>query len=208
MQDIAKIGFLYMSTQDILLFNLKRKKMKSNKLFKSLLFMFCCLSTLALVSCDNDDNDPVPSNAKEVLGDYTGTITVNSNKESVGVNINKTVAISAFPIKEIVTAVVDKTHQEEALKSLKETPYSMDYNASATDKAIALSLTPKELDFDMTVGGKSQKVKVTFASSATGSYVIADKALALTLKAESISIDGTKVSPFTAIDFVLAAKKK
>ena len=182
--------------------------MKSFKLFRGLLLMFCCLSSLAMVSCNNDNDDPVPSNAKDVLGDYTGTIAVNNNNDAIGVKIDKNVAISDFPTKEIVKSVVATENQEEAIKSLKEVIYSIDYKASATDKTITLTLNPKTLSFEMTVKGKQQKVDVTFTSSATGSYSITDKSLALTLKAENVSIDGTKVSSFNALNFVLSAKKK
>ncbi len=183
--------------------------MKTSNLLKGLLILSCCFTSFALVSCGNDDdNNPVIPNAKEVLGEYSGKMMVNEKEDSVNVTVDSIVTIDKFPVKEIVTSIVAEDDLEEALGSLKDLSYSMNYTAKAGYTRITLALAPEALSFEITIKEKKQKVEVTFASEATGTYDSRDNTLTFLLNAESVSIDGEKVESFEVTDFQLLPTKK
>ena len=84
----------------------------------------------------------------------------------------------------------------------------MNYKAKAGYTKITLALAPEALSFEIIVKEKKQKVEVTFASEAAGTYDPRDHTLTFLLKAESASIDGEKAESFEATDFQLLPTKK
>src|SRR5574344_235315 len=137
--------------------------MKSFNSVRGLLLLLLCSTSFTFVSCDKDDDEPnIPSNAKEILGQYDANIVSEKSKNNVGVEIGKTFVIDKFPTSIIVSSIVAKDDSLAALKSLKDITYAMEYTAKVVDKKINMTLYPKTLLFDITVKNKTQKVMVSF----------------------------------------------
>lgn len=146
-----------------------------------------------------------------VSGEYEGKMTVNGDELDGTTKASAdddTITVKGFPLKDIVEAVVDEEHLDEALQSVGDTTYAIGYTAQADGSNLKLALSPAKLSFGITAGGQTQTVEVTFSSESGGTYNVAEKKMSVAFKADSVTVDGTGKEGFGGISYGLELVKK
>ncbi|KFF28179.1 DUF4840 domain-containing protein [Chryseobacterium vrystaatense] len=164
----------------------------------------------SLFSCLNEDRiDIPPVKVENVYGNYKGRlITMQGDlrtEKIVDFKVKKdTLTFSEFPIKEIVTAVVkDPVKVQSALTAMGKVKYDIKYTSvlNAEKNWVELTFVPKDLELQIPVDGVNKKTIVTLTAKQKGYFVGLDYSLRYILAAEQITVDGTVLNPFEAINF-------
>lgn len=165
---------------------------------------------LSLFSCLNEDRiDVPPVKVENVYGNYKGRLVTMQGdfrtEKLVDFKVKKdTLTFSEFPIKEIVTAVVkDPLKVQNALAAMGKVKYNIKYTSflNAEKNWVELTFVPKDLELQIPVDGVNKKTVVTLTAKQKGYFVGLDYSLRYVLAAEQITVDGTALNPFEAINF-------
>lgn len=167
------------------------------------------LTGVTLYSCSVDGPEIIPVKLEDVNGNYKGRlITIQGENKTEKIKNFKakkdTIMFSEFPVDEIVKTVVkDPVKAEEAIKALGKVKYEIKYTASinTVSNVIELSLAPKSMELLIPVDGKTKKTEVTLNAKQRGFYVGMDGSLRFALTAEKITVDGTVLAPYEAINY-------
>lgn len=185
--------------------------MKTINLYKSATAVLLGLTTFAITSCNEDDgNGGTPASVYDVIGEYSDAVmAVNGNNDTVDIAVdNQKISIEDFPLNEIVESIVSEEEADEATSSLSDITYNINYTAEVVGKNVYMSLSADTLSFEFEVGGQTKKVKVAFASEASALYNAKSQSLSMSLKAESLTLDGAEIESFTPMDFIVSSVSK
>lgn len=167
------------------------------------------LTGITLYSCSVDGPEIIPVKLEDVNGNYKGRlITIQGESKTEKIKNFKakkdTIMFSEFPVDEIVKTVVkDPVKAEEAIKALGKVKYEIKYTASinTVSNVIELSLSPKPMELLIPIDGKTKKTEVALNAKQKGYYVGMDGSLRFALTAEKITVDGTVLAPYEAINY-------
>lgn len=162
-----------------------------------------------LYSCSVDGPEIRPVKLEDVNGDYKGRlITIQGDNRTEKIKNFKakkdTIMFSEFPVDEIVKTVVkDPVKAEEAIKAIGKVKYEIKYTASvnAVNNVVELSFAPTPLVIQIPVDGVTKKTEVGLIAKQKGFYVGMDGSLRFALTAEKITVDGTILAPYEAINY-------
>jgi hypothetical protein len=158
----------------------------------------------------NEDRIEVPPvKLEDINGNYKGRlITVQGELRSekvVDFKIKKdTLTFPEFPLKEIVMAVVkDPVKTQSAIAAMGKVKYNLNYTTvlNADKNWVELTFAPKVLELQIPVDGAIKNTVVTIAAKQKGYFVGLDHTLRFALVAEKITVNGTELSPFEAINY-------
>lgn len=167
------------------------------------------ITGITLYSCSVDGPEIRPVRLEDVNGNYKGRlITIQGedrNEKIKNFKVKKdTILFSEFPVDEIVKTVVkDPLKAEAAIKAVGKVKYEIKYTASvnAANNVVELSLVPKPLEIIIPVDGVNKKAEVGFIAKQKGFFVGMDGSLRFALIAEKITVDGTVLAPYEAINY-------
>lgn len=182
------------------------KKFTVTQLLTAILIV---LTGFSLYSCNSDGPDIPPVKLEDVNGNYKGRlITIQGSVKTEKIKDFKvkkdTITFAEFPIQEIVRTVIkDPAKADEAVKTIGKVKYNIKYTSSinTTSNVIELSLVPKTLEIRIPVDGVLKKTEVALASKQKGFYVGMDESLRFALVAEKITVDGTVLGSYEAINY-------
>lgn len=187
----------------------KNNGMKKFTVTQFLTAILIVLTGFSLYSCSVDGPEIRPVKLEDVNGNYKGRlITIQGDSKSEKIKNFKakkdTIMFSEFPVDEIVKTVVkDPLKAEAAIKAVGKVKYDIKYTASinAGNNVIELSLSPKPLMILIPVDGVNKKTEVVLNAKQKGFYVGMDGSLRFALTAEKITVDGTVLAPYEAINY-------
>ncbi|AZA81491.1 DUF4840 domain-containing protein [Chryseobacterium lactis] len=168
------------------------------------------MTGLVLSSCLNDDRQEIPPvKLEDVKGSYKGKLIIvqgNIKKEKIqDFKVKKdTISFAEFPVEEIVKNVVkDPVKAEAALKTMGKIPYDLKYTASVNtaNNVVELVFAPKTLELKIPVDGAIKNTSVVLAAKQKGFFVGMDQSLRYALVADKITVDGTALAPYEAINY-------
>ncbi|MGE8554992.1 MAG: DUF4840 domain-containing protein [Chryseobacterium jejuense] len=167
------------------------------------------ITGFTLYSCSVDGPEIRPVKLEDVNGDYKGRlITIQGDNRTEKIKNFKakkdTIMFSEFPVDEIVKTVVkDPVKAEEAIKAIGKVKYEIKYTASvnAVNNVVELSFAPTPLVIQIPVDGVTKKTEVGLIAKQKGFYVGMDGSLRFALTAEKITVDGTILAPYEAINY-------
>lgn len=182
------------------------KKFTVTQLLTAILIV---MTGFSLFSCNNDGPDIPPVKLEDVNGNYKGRlITIQGSVKTEKIKDFKvkkdTITFAEFPLQEIVRTVIkDPAKADEAVKTIGKVKYNIKYTSSinTTSNVIELSLAPKTLEIRIPVDGVLKKTEVALASKQKGFYVGMDESLRFALVAEKITVDGTVLGSYEAINY-------
>ena len=187
----------------------KNNGMKKFTVTQFLTAILIVLTGFSLYSCSVDGPEIRPVKLEDVNGNYKGRlIPIQGDSKSEKIKNFKaqkdTIMFSEFPVDEIVKTVVkDPLKAEAAIKAVGKVKYDIKYTASinAGNNVIELSLSPKPLMILIPVDGVNKKTEVVLNAKQKGFYVGMDGSLRFALTAEKITVDGTVLAPYEAINY-------
>lgn len=182
------------------------KKFTVTQLLTAILIV---VTGFSLYSCNSDGPDIPPVKLEDVNGNYKGRlITIQGNVKTEKIKDFKvkkdTITFAEFPIQEIVRTVIkDPAKADEAVKTIGKVKYNIKYTSSinTTSNVVELSLVPKTLEIRIPVDGVLKKTEVALVSKQKGFYVGMDESLRFALVAEKITVDGTVLGSYEAINY-------
>ncbi|OCA69437.1 DUF4840 domain-containing protein [Chryseobacterium artocarpi] len=182
------------------------KKFTVTQLLTAILIV---LTGFSLYSCSSDGPDIPPVKLEDVNGNYKGRlITIQGNVKTEKIKDFKvkkdTITFAEFPIQEIVRTVIkDPAKADEAVKTIGKVKYNIKYTSSinTASNVVELSLAPKALEIRIPVDGVLKKTEVALVSKQKGFYVGMDESLRFALVAEKITVDGTVLGSYEAINY-------
>lgn len=191
------------------MFNEKNHAMKKFTVSQFLTAILIVITGVTLYSCSVDGPEIRPVQLEDVNGNYKGRlITIQGENKTEKIKDFKakkdTIMFSEFPVDEIVKTVVkDPIKAESAIKAIGKVKYDIKYTASinTTNNVIELSLIPKALVILIPVDGGTKKAEVGLIAKQKGFYVGMDGSLRFALTAEKITVDGTVLAPYEAINY-------
>lgn len=184
--------------------------MKNSIVLKVITTVLIISIIFSLFSCLNEDRIEVPPvKLEDINGNYKGRLITMQGElrgeKIVDFKIKKdTLTFPEFPIKEIVMAVVkDPVKTQKALTAMGKVKYNMNYTSvlNADKNWVELTFTPKELELQIPVDGIQKKAVVTLVAKQKGYFIGLDRSLRYVLAAEKITVDGTVLNPFEAINY-------
>lgn len=182
------------------------KKFTVTQLLTAILIV---MTGFSLYSCNSDDPDIPPVKLEDVNGNYKGRlITIQGNVKTEKIKDFKvkkdTITFAEFPLQEIVRTVIkDPAKADEAVKTIGKVKYNIKYTSSinTASNVVELSLAPKTLEIRIPVDGVLKKTEVALVSKQKGFYVGMDESLRFALVAEKITVDGTVLGSYEAINY-------
>ena len=182
------------------------KKFTVTQLLTAILIV---VTGFSLYSCNSDGPDIPPVKLEDVNGNYKGRlITIQGNVKTEKIKDFKvkkdTITFAEFPIQEIVRTVIkDPAKADEAVKTIGKVKYNIKYTSSinTASNVVELSLAPKTLEIRIPVDGVLKKTEVALVSKQKGFYVGMDESLRFALVAEKITVDGTVLGSYEAINY-------
>ncbi|MEG0928883.1 MULTISPECIES: DUF4840 domain-containing protein [Chryseobacterium] len=183
--------------------------MKKFTVSQFLIAILLVFTSFTFYSCNNDGPDIPPVKLEDVKGNYKGRlITIQGSVKTEKIKDFKvkkdTIAFAEFPVDEIVKTVVkDPVKAEEAIKAIGKMKYDLNYTASVntSSNAVELVFAPKVMEIRIPVDGVIKKTEVTLVAKQKGFYVGLDGSLRFALMAEKITVDGTVLAPYEAINY-------
>lgn len=165
------------------------------------------LVLLLFTSCFKDEPGvpPVTPRAEDFIGEYQGKMLIsNWGEETMHVRVdNKEIEIYDFPTKSIVTQLVTSADRVEALSSLSQTFMKMKFKALIYGTQIRLWLLPPDLEFEYTVKGKVNKVKVEFHQESGGVWGAVTRLFTFRIGVKSVKLNGNPIADFPPMIFML-----
>lgn len=182
------------------------KKFTVTQLLTAILIV---VTGFSLYSCNSDGPDIPPVKLEDVNGNYKGRlITIQGNVKTEKIKDFKvkkdTITFAEFPLQEIVRTVIkDPAKADEAVKTIGKVKYNIKYTSSinTASNVVELSLAPKTLEIRVPVDGVLKKTEVALVSKQKGFYVGMDESLRFALVAEKITVDGTVLGSYEAINY-------
>lgn len=167
------------------------------------------LTGFSLYSCTVDGPEILPVKQEDVIGNYKGRlITIQGDRKTEKIKNFKvkkdTILFAEFPVDEIVKTVVkDPVKAEAAIQAMGKVKYDIKYTSSVNtaSNVVELSLDPKPMEITIPVDGVTKKTEVVLATKQKGFYVGMDSSLRFALTAEKITVDGTVLAPYEAINY-------
>ncbi len=191
------------------MFNEKNNVMKKFTVSQFLIAILLVFTGFTFYSCNNDGPDIPPVKLEDVKGNYKGRLIIiqgNVKTEKIkDFKVKKdTIAFAEFPVDEIVKTVVkDPVKAEVAIKAIGKVKYDLKYTASVntSSNAVELLFAPKVMEILIPVDGVTKKTEVTLVAKQKGFYVGLDGSLRFALIADKITVDGTVLAPYEAINY-------
>ncbi len=191
------------------MFNEKNNVMKKFTVSQFLIAILLVFTGFTFYSCNNDGPEIPPVKLDDVKGNYKGRlITIQGNVKTEKIKDFKvkkdTIAFAEFPVDEIVKTVVkDPVKAEVAIKAMGKVKYDLKYTASVNTSinAVELLFAPKVMEILIPVDGVTKKTEVTLVAKQKGFYVGLDGSLRFALIADKITVDGTVLAPYEAINY-------
>lgn len=191
------------------MFNEKNNVMKKFTVSQFLIAILLVFTGFTFYSCNNDGPDIPPVKLEDVKGNYKGRLIIiqgNVKTEKIkDFKVKKdTIAFAEFPVDEIVKTVVkDPVKAEVAIKAMGKVKYDLKYTASVntSSNAVELLFAPKVMEILIPVDGVTKKTEVTLVAKQKGFYVGLDGSLRFALIADKITVDGTVLAPYEAINY-------
>lgn len=191
------------------MFNEKNNVMKKFTVSQFVIAILLVFTGFTFYSCNNDGPEIPPVKLDDVKGNYKGRlITIQGNVKTEKIKDFKvkkdTIAFAEFPVDEIVKTVVkDPVKAEAAIKAIGKVKYDLKYTASVNTSSNALELlfAPKVMEIGIPVDGVTKKTEVTLVAKQKGFYVGLDGSLRFALIADKITVDGTVLAPYEAINY-------
>ncbi|MGE8433474.1 DUF4840 domain-containing protein [Chryseobacterium joostei] len=183
--------------------------MKKFTVSQFLIAILLVFTGFTFYSCNNDGPDIPPVKLEDVKGNYKGRLIIiqgNVKTEKIkDFKVKKdTIAFAEFPVDEIVKTVVkDPVKAEVAIKAMGKVKYDLKYTASVntSSNAVELLFAPKVMEILIPVDGVTKKTEVTLVAKQKGFYVGLDGSLRFALIADKITVDGTVLAPYEAINY-------
>ncbi|WP_284462389.1 DUF4840 domain-containing protein [Chryseobacterium sp.] len=183
--------------------------MKKFTVSQFLIAILLVFTGFTFYSCNNDGPDIPPVKLEDVKGNYKGRLIIiqgNVKTEKIkDFKVKKdTIAFAEFPVDEIVKTVVkDPVKAEVAIKAIGKVKYDLKYTASVntSSNAVELLFAPKVMEILIPVDGVTKKTEVTLVAKQKGFYVGLDGSLRFALIADKITVDGTVLAPYEAINY-------
>ncbi|PWN64905.1 DUF4840 domain-containing protein [Chryseobacterium oncorhynchi] len=183
--------------------------MKKFTVSQFLIAILLVFTGFTFYSCNNDGPEIPPVKLDDVKGNYKGRlITIQGNVKTEKIKDFKvkkdTIAFAEFPVDEIVKTVVkDPVKAEAAIKAIGKVKYDLKYTASVntSSNAVELLFAPKVMEIRIPVDGVTKKTEVTLVAKQKGFYVGLDGSLRFALIADKITVDGTVLAPYEAINY-------
>lgn len=191
------------------MFNEKNNVMKKFTVSQFVIAILLVFTGFTFYSCNNDGPEIPPVKLDDVKGNYKGRlITIQGNVKTEKIKDFKvkkdTIAFAEFPVDEIVKTVVkDPVKAEAAIKAIGKMKYDLKYTASVntSSNAVELLFAPKVMEIGIPVDGVTKKTEVTLVAKQKGFYVGLDGSLRFALTADKITVDGTVLAPYEAINY-------
>lgn len=191
------------------MFNEKNNVMKKFTVSQFLIAILLVFTGFTFYSCNNDGPEIPPVKLDDVKGNYKGRlITIQGNVKTEKIKDFKvkkdTIAFAEFPVDEIVKTVVkDPVKAEVSIKAMGKVKYDLKYTASVNTSinAVELLFAPKVMEILIPVDGVTKKTEVTLVAKQKGFYVGLDGSLRFALIADKITVDGTVLAPYEAINY-------
>ena len=191
------------------MFNEKNNVMKKFTVSQFLIAILLVFTGFTFYSCNNDGPDIPPVKLEDVKGNYKGRLIIiqgNVKTEKIkDFKVKKdTIAFAEFPVDEIVKTVVkDPVKAEVVIKAIGKVKYDLKYTASVntSSNAVELLFAPKVMEILIPVDGVTKKTEVTLVAKQKGFYVGLDGSLRFALIADKITVDGTVLAPYEAINY-------
>lgn len=170
------------------------------------------LFALTLVACiENDPIEYPPVNLADIPGNYSGKIVINHNelnKESLILHTTTadSIKFAEFPLLEIVKSIEpNDTDATEIVNKIGKIPYGFGYEATVRQDygGAEMKLHPQPLELIIPTKSGDKKALITFSAADAGFYSSTEKAMAIRVKVDEISVDGVKVDPFNVITYTL-----
>ncbi|HCM35009.1 DUF4840 domain-containing protein [Chryseobacterium sp.] len=183
--------------------------MKKFTVSQFLIAILLVFTGFTFYSCNNDGPEIPPVKLDDVKGNYKGRlITIQGNVKTEKIKDFKvkkdTIAFAEFPVDEIVKTVVkDPVKAEVSIKAMGKVKYDLKYTASVNTSinAVELLFAPKVMEILIPVDGVTKKTEVTLVAKQKGFYVGLDGSLRFALIADKITVDGTVLAPYEAINY-------
>ncbi|MCD8539637.1 MAG: DUF4840 domain-containing protein, partial [Leadbetterella sp.] len=152
---------------------------------------------------------PLLLKVEDVNENYSGKLTTTQGKTKGEANTafiakNNIISFEDLPVKAIVGTVIKDTKKaDEAIKKIGKVKYDLNYSPklNASKTTVDLSFSPKSLEIQVPVDGVNKKVVATLSTKQSGSYTGKDKSVTFSLNVDKITVDGTAVAPFEAIQY-------
>jgi len=192
------------------MFNEKNNVMKKFTVPQFLMVFLIVLTGFILSACNNDNGPDIPPvKMEDIKGNYKGKLitvqgSVKTEKIQAFTAKKDTITFAEFPIGEIVKNVIkDPAKAETALKTMGKVKYDLNYKATINTASNVLELvfTPKVLELKIPVDGANKNTKVTLVAKQKGFFVGMDQSLRYAIVAEKITVDGTDLTPYEAINY-------
>lgn len=191
------------------MFNEKNNAMKKFTVSHFLTAILIVLTGFILYSCTVDGPEIRPVKQEDVIGNYKGRlITIQGDRKTEKIKNFKvkkdTILFAEFPVDEIVKTVVkDPVKAEAAIQAIGKVKYDIKYTSSVNtaSNVVELSLVLKPMEIRIPVDGVTKKTEVILAAKQKGFYVGMDGSLRFALTAEMITVDGTILAPYEAINY-------
>nr|WP_315031691.1 DUF4840 domain-containing protein [uncultured Chryseobacterium sp.] len=184
--------------------------MKKFTVPRFLIVFLIALAGVTLSACNNDDGPEIPPvKLEDVKGNYKGKlITVQGSVKTEkiqGFKVKKdTLSFEEFPIAEIVKNVVkDPIKAEAAVKAMGKVKFETTYTASinTVSNVVEFVFAPKNLELKIPVDGGTKNTTVAIVAKQKGFFVGMDYSMRFALVAEKITVDGTVLTPYEAINY-------
>lgn len=154
------------------------------------------------VSKSKDDSED------EVPGKYFGEMSSEGATDSVEVEVGEQMFINGFPLRNIVSQLLEESAIDGAIESAGKVVCTMNYDTEFNNPDVALSIAPQTMNFEIDVEGTKQDIEVFFNQDATGTYNPADSTLTFSITADSVKIDAVKSETFKPTEFTFLPCKK
>lgn len=188
-----------------------------------------CLTAMAFVACNSDDELPtltkeeVAQRFQIIKGNYDGEMVYALSGEGTSNFVTDTLdvkweiatdssfVVKNFPTKALTVNITDKD-LKQALTEVAPRDLNCRYFFTATN-SIQFFVNPFSLEYDLTYGEKSHKVKATFYVnnySSYGAWSTTKSALYMQIVMAGIFVDGgtTNMLSKNSVAFVFNSKKK
>lgn len=183
--------------------------MKKKAVLHILVFMGIVLLSIPLISCLNENYDPVPVKTDDVNGSYRARIVISqggiyNEKITDFAAKDSVITFSDFPVKEIVKNIVkDPVKAEAVLADLDKIEYKLNFKPrlNAAQNIVELTFEPEALTFQIVPDGVPKIVSVKMTAKKKGFFVGYDHSLRFAWEAEKITVESVDLTPYQTIKY-------
>lgn len=188
---------------------MKETIISKSKTLLAMLFLAVATGTLFTSCLDEDVPMSIPEEAKEIINIYYGKMNVKygdvDEERDGAIQIytgsteqHNAVAISPFPLAEILKEALDLDATSEFYKTLNKTTFYINYGVSRiTDNRIELNIKSVTSESKINVSGDEQHdIKLSFDAYGDAYYNKADHTMTLGIAVSKLAIDNKYVEDF------------